>query len=59
MDMSACNLCGKSVKGRNPIKCNLCLTKKSSKMQLPKELFKWSKECYQTKMNKLYFDLYK
>ena len=27
MDMSACNTCGKSVKDRNSIKCNLCLTK--------------------------------
>ena len=27
MDMSACNTCGKSVKNRNSIKCNLCLTK--------------------------------
>ena len=27
MDMSACNTCGKSVKDRNFIKCNLCLTK--------------------------------
>ena len=27
MDMSACNTCGKSVKERNSIKCNLCLTK--------------------------------
>ena len=27
MDMSTCNTCGKSVKDRNSIKCNLCLTK--------------------------------
>ena len=27
MDMSAYNTCGKSVKDRNSIKCNLCLTK--------------------------------
>ena len=27
MDMSACNTCGKSVKDRNSIKNNLCLTK--------------------------------
>ena len=27
MDMLACNTCGKSVKDRNSIKCNLCLTK--------------------------------
>ena len=27
MDMSACNTSGKSVKDRNSIKCNLCLTK--------------------------------
>ena len=27
MEMSACNTCGKSVKERNSIKCNLCLTK--------------------------------
>ena len=27
MDMSACNTCGKSVKDRNSIKCNLYLTK--------------------------------
>ena len=27
MAMSACNTCGKSVKDRNSIKCNLCLTK--------------------------------
>ena len=27
MDMSACKACGKSVKDRNSIKCNLCLTK--------------------------------
>ena len=27
MDMSACNTCGKSVKDRNYILCNLCLTK--------------------------------
>ena len=27
MEMSACNTCGKSVKDRNSIKCNLCLTK--------------------------------
>ena len=27
MDMSACNTCGKSVKDRNPIKCNLCPVK--------------------------------
>ena len=27
MDMSACNTCGKSVKDRNSIKCNLCLIK--------------------------------
>ena len=27
MDMSACNTCVKSVKDRNSIKCNLCLTK--------------------------------
>ena len=27
MNMSACNTCGKSVKDRNSIKCNLCLTK--------------------------------
>ena len=26
MEMSACNTCGKSVKDRNSIKCNLCLT---------------------------------
>ena len=27
MDMSACNTCEKSIKDRNSIKCNLCLTK--------------------------------
>ena len=27
MGMSACNTCGKSVKDRNSIKCNLCLPK--------------------------------
>ena len=27
MDMSACNTCAKSVKDRNSIKCNFCLTK--------------------------------
>ena len=27
MSMSACNTCGKSVKDRNSIKCNFCLTK--------------------------------
>ena len=27
MDMSACNTCGKSVKDRNSIKCNLCQAK--------------------------------
>ena len=27
MDMSVCKTCGKSVKDRNTIKCNLCLTK--------------------------------
>ena len=35
MDMSTCNTCGKSVKDRKSIKCNLS-DKSTSKMQLSK-----------------------